>query len=733
MAQSQLLASLWTKIGDIVAGFFAIIPQAMYFLYTSLASIIDLCQFIFRKLAGLETYYYNDNIKSGDILIDFIEGVLGINKQYSALNTVFWSLIIFGVIVLILMTILTLIKAHYNYDSEKSSPSYIIRKSVKAIFTMALVPLCTLFGLYLSQAMFKALDSITSNNVESQINEVFETDAINNFSYSTSENGSKIYSSYDFFNEREWCTNFTFSGYLFEICSEDANRVRYGSYTPNSENWDNMGVFYTNVADTTQAREIVADQIDFAFKNNLTLKIKDTVSISGDEAAAAIGSSLAYGPSAGFAAGLINVNSFSKYNVGLVWSYYNLWAFNFLLAFIGVAACISLFSSLLFGLFTRILFSVVLFMVYSPIVGIMPFDDGNSYKEWQKQFISYLLSAYTSVFAVNILFILLPAFFSISFFNINFLDGIVRMLIMIAGLTMAKRFVAIFSNFLGAQNIDELGQATKKSAGAPTMKAVGMTARLGGAALFSRNVANLVKTKTAPYVAKVAQKIGDTKFAQKVVKSKAGRKIAQVSSQIGLTLTNASQKINNFGKKVKNVTKRVAKNPVIKSIGKIAASVIGLPVDPHRDDEYEDWTNPETGETEQVLKQTDEERKRGEPRVRKPKMRTLLKNQVLDVSGASFKAVGKLTGLKDAFDKLYKNNDGVDYLKEQINSLASQIKGLKGPVFQTSKDAKLKETKKEDLQRQFAYDIDYSSSKKALEKIQEIAKQISTHPDDYDI
>lgn len=733
MAQSQLLASLWTKIGDIVAGFFAIIPQAMYFLYTSLASIIDLCQFIFRKLAGLETYYYNDNIKSGDILIDFIEGVLGINKQYSALNTVFWSLIIFGVIVLILMTILTLIKAQYNYDSEKSSPSYIIRKSVKAIFTMALVPLCTLFGLYLSQAMFKALDSITFNNVESQINEVFETDAINNFSYSTSENGSKIYSSYDFFNEREWCTNFTFSGYLFEICSEDANRVRYGSYTPNSENWDNMGVFYTNVADTTQAREIVADQIDFAFKNNLTLKIKDTVSISGDEAAAAIGSSLAYGPSAGFAAGLINVNSFSKYNVGLVWSYYNLWAFNFLLAFIGVAACISLFSSLLFGLFTRILFSVVLFMVYSPIVGIMPFDDGNSYKEWQKQFISYLLSAYTSVFAVNILFILLPAFFSISFFNINFLDGIVRMLIMIAGLTMAKRFVAIFSNFLGAQNIDELGQATKKSAGAPTMKAVGMTARLGGAALFSRNVANLVKTKTAPYVAKVAQKIGETKFAQKVVKSKAGRKIAQVSSQIGLTLTNASQKINNFGKKVKNVTKRVAKNPVIKSIGKIAASVIGLPVDPHRDDEYEDWTNPETGETEQVLKQTDEERKRGELRVRKPKMRTLLKNQLLDVSGASFKAIGNLLGLKDAFDKLYKSNDGVDYLKTQINSLASQIKGLKGPVFQTAKDTKLKETEKEDLQRQFAYDIDYSSSKKALEKIQEIAKQISGHPDDYDI
>lgn len=733
MAQSYLLASLWTKIGDIVAGFFAIIPQVMYFLYASLASIIDLCQFIFRKLAGLETYYFNDNEKSGDILIDFIEGVLGINKQYSALNTVFWSLVIFGVIVLIIMTILTLIKAQYNYDSQKSSPSYIIRKAIKALFTMALVPLCTLFGLYLSQAMFKALDSITSSKSETQLAEVFETDAINSFSYSNGENGSKIYSSYDFFNEQEWCSNFTFSGYLFEICTDQANRVRYGSYTANGEGWDNMGVFYSNVADASQAREIVAEQIDFAFKNNLTLKNSKTLSISGDEAAAAIGSSLYYGPSAAFAVGLINVQNFSKYNVGLVWSYYNLWAFNFLLAFIGVAACISLFTSLLFGLFTRILFSVILFMVYSPIVGITPFDDGNAYKEWQKQFISYLISGYTSVFAVNILFILLPAFFSISFFNIKFLDGIVRMILMIAGLTMARRFVAIFSNFLGAKNLDEIGQATKKDAGAPTMKAVGMTARLGGVALGSRTVANLIKSKSAPYIVKASQKIGDSKLARKVAKSKVAKKVGQISSKIGLTLTNASQGIKDFGKKAKNVAKRVANNPIVKSTGRIVASVVGLPIDPHGDDEYEDWTNPDTGEVETVLKQTEDEKKMGAPRVKKPKMRTLLKNQLIDVSGAAFKGIGTVLGLKNAFEKLYKSNDGVDYLKTQINSLASQIKNLKAPIFQTASDAKKKEIEKEDLQRQLAYDIDYSSSKFALNKIAEVVDQISKHPDDYNI
>ena len=738
----SLLASVWTKLGDIIAGFFAIIPQAMYFLYASLASLIDMCQFIFRKLAGLDSYYVNDTERSGDLVVEFIEGVLGINNRYSALNTVFWSLIIFGVIVLVLMTILTLIKAHYNYDSQKSSPSYIIRKAVKSLFTMALVPLCTIFGLYLSQALFKALDSITANNSETEISTVFEPDAVNTFNYSTGDGGVRYYASYDFFNEREWCTNFTFSGFMFDICTNQANRVRYGSYTPNGTGWDNMGVFYTSVDDPEQAREIVADQIDFAFQHNLTLSSARTVSIAGDEAAAAIGSSLTFGPSAAFAAGLINVQGFSKYNVGLVWAYYNLWAFNFLLAFIGVIACITLFANLLFGLFTRILFSVVLFLLYPPIVGIMPFDDESAFKSWQKQFISYLLSAYSSVFAINILFVLLPAFFSISFFNIDFLDGIVRMIIIIAGLTMAKRFVAIFSNFIGAQNIDELGQGIKKEAAAPTQKAVGMKAGLAGAAIGTAMLGKMVATKASPYLqkagAKVGEKIKGTKVYSRVVNSKVATSIRNISARIGTKLTKAGQavgrsleKAKNAGRKVGGVAKKVANNFIVKNAMKVVASAVGIPVDPHSDDDYEDWENPETGETERVLKQTEEEKKQGAPRVRKPTTRSLIKNQMVDVSGAAFKALGSITGLQGAFDKLYKSNDSVDYLKTQINSLAQSIKGIKGPVFQTKADVKKAEKEKEAESTRPAYDVDLVSTSQALQKIEELAKEISKHPTDY--
>ena len=71
---------------------------------------------------------------------------------------------------------------------------------------------------------------------------------------------------------------------------------------------------------------------------------------------------------------------------------------------------------------------------------------------------------------------------------------------------------------------------------------------------------------------------------------------------------------------------------------------------------------------------------------------------------------------------------------KSTNEVTVKSSSTKEEVKTTEKKATTKkETKKEDLQRQFAYDIDYSSSKKALEKIQEIAKQISTHPDDYDI
>ena len=744
----MMAASVWTKLGDIFAGFFAIIPQSMYFLYTSIASVLDMFQYIFRKLAGLDSYYFNGNEKTGDMVIDFIEGILGINKEYSALNTIFWSMIIFGVIVLILMTILTFIKSHYNYDATKSSPSYIIKNCVKSIFTMAVVPLVTLFGLYICQALFKVIDSFTAQSSTDNITSTFETDASQSFDYGEGEKGVVYYSSYDFFGEREWANTTTFSGVMFNVCANQANRVRYGAYTPNGSGWDNAGVFYTTKTENVQ--EIIANQIDYAFKNSLTLKTSRTITFAGlDEASAAIGSTLTYGPSATFAAGLINVKTFSKYNVGLVWYYYNLWSFNFFLGFVAIIVCVSLFSNILFGLIMRIIFSAILFLAYPPIVGLGPFDDGNAYKSWKKSFISYLISGYTTVIAMNLLFLILPFFYSIQFFNVSLLDGIVHLLIMLAGLSMVKRFISIISSFVGAKDIQELGANSKKAASEPMFKAVGATAGLAGTAVGTMRLGQKAFSYTAKKGGEIGNKIGKSEKVQnlknKINSSKLGKAVEKGSTAISDAIKKAGDKINssklgvavekgstaasNAIKKAGNAVKKAAKTKPMKFIG----SVLGIPVDPHNEEDYEDWVNPETGKTEQVLKLSDKEKAEGKTkRVKRQSGVGMLKKHFVDISKVAFKGVGTVLGFKNAFEKLRDSSKGVDNLKSNLNELTSELNAFgKKPMFQTMKDKKDAEKQsRKDLTIPMI-DMDISASSQTLSKVQEIAKEISAHPEDY--
>ena len=93
-----MLGGIWQSFVDFVTGMFALIPQFIYFIYTCCASILDLMQFVVRKLVGLDVYYVNGEATSGDIVYDFISGILGIdgkNPNYSVFSTVFWSLVIF--------------------------------------------------------------------------------------------------------------------------------------------------------------------------------------------------------------------------------------------------------------------------------------------------------------------------------------------------------------------------------------------------------------------------------------------------------------------------------------------------------------------------------------------------------------------------------------------------------------------------------------------------------------
>ena len=731
---SQMCYSLWDKIGDIVSGFFAIIPQIMYFIFTSIASLLDMFQYVFRKVAGLDVYYVNGKEKTGDVVIDLIEGILGINKEYSALTTVFWSMIIFGVILLILMTILSIIKIHYNYKSyhenKKDSPFYVIKLSLKALASMALIPLCTMFGLYLSTVLFRALDSITTSASNNTMSSVFESDAIDSFSYSTKNGGSegRVYASYDFFGYGEWTNSDTFSGIIFKACANDCNRVRKGAYTPNSSLWDNAGVFYTT--STSDAREIVAKQIDYAFANNLKLNTSHTFLIDGkEEALNAIASSLTYGPSLAFAAKLVNVTNFSKYNVGLVWYFYNLWGFNFIIAFASIALCIALFGNILFGMFMRIIISGVLFIIYPAVTGIMPFDEGRGLKSWRKEFISYLISSYASILAMNIFFLILPVFNSISFFNNALVDGIANTIIIIAGLTLVKRFIGIVSQFVGAKDLNEIGEGLKKEAANPAMKAAKTSYKFGSASISFFGVGKALK-----------KDFKESKTGQKIINSKAGKAVSSAiqgvasklkNSKLGVGIKKASVKVINFSKKLVGAgqkakdkfNKVMEKTPV-----KYIAGMLGVPVDAFSESVYEDVE--ETDENGNVVikkKRRVGTDKDGKPIYEEKKKATaIIKNAFVDFAGAALKLAGNVTGLSSALKTFEKNTGIVSDAKGKIDSFAQSLGliGEKETLFKKDQEQKLREKRKKIKSTFVDTAALETNSRKTLEEIKEIVKNI---------
>lgn len=533
----SMLLGTWEIVVDFVTGILAIIPQSLYFLYTCCASFMDFMQYLIRKLAGLDVYYVNGEAIKGDIITDFLYGVLGINGEarYSPLRTVFWSLIIFGCILLVLTTIFAIIKAHYNYDSKKSHPMTIIGNSIKTFFLMAIVPLCCIFGVYLSNILLNAVDQITSYSSSEQISEAFKNSSGNYtevFKKGETANGQEAYASYDFFSFGSNTNAPTFSGIMFKISARESNRVRKGSYTASSSStvgtsnflWSDFGIFTSKVEGEEARREDVANMIDTAFSN--CLKLKDdkraNASLLGKESAVLV-SSFAYFGSAVWYGPCINVGTFSKYNVGLVWYYYNLWTFNFFMAFAGMIALVIIFGNVFFGMIVRMIKLMCLFMLYPTFVGIGPLDGNRAIGMWKTEFIKNVLMGYGAIAGMNLSFILLDEFQKVYFFRSDFLNNLMSIVLMIAILAVVKDIVSLISTLTGGEDANSAGEKAKKETQETAAKA-------GEKAMAAANLALKIGAKFDPtlkalYIAKQKlDKLLKEKKQRDAIKKGAGAK-----------------------------------------------------------------------------------------------------------------------------------------------------------------------------------------------------------------
>ena len=526
----MLLNVVMDYIVDILKGVFSIIPKLLYFLVSCVLSLIDLCQVGFRKLAGLDPIIITstisnteDEIYTGDTVYKIIVDAL-FNDKYPAIRTVFWSLIILGLFMLVMTSIVAMIRLEYNPDKDKgNSKSGVVKSFFKAIFSFAIIPIASLFGMFLCNALVGVIDTATAYPVssESEIATVYdkwsavEDSDHNSFVYgkSTLTTRENSYMAYEIFGLHIPTTSEPFSGIVFRACAYNSNRMRN-----NKDYFDllkNKKVL--NIIDKYNKPEDAANIIDSGFAINA--KLKGTFDLDTDI------TKDYYSDCSDF----INlgtwkykgINSLSKYNVNAVYYFYDLWSFNYIVAFVAVIVIGKLYYSFILYLMQRMFEVVGLFLVAPISISLMPLDGGASLGNWRGMFITKFGQLVVMVTSLNLVTPLISICHNIKLFGFAALDYIFLTFFLIAALTAVSSLNKMFSKlFTGDDSVD-------KAAGAITGNFTsGLSAAAGAAGIASR-------VAFAPAKVIGAGGITAAKMAYNFPKASYDRNVANERKEIG--------------------------------------------------------------------------------------------------------------------------------------------------------------------------------------------------------
>lgn len=461
-------SAILEKIASWVGALFSIIPKTLYLLITFAMQIVDIIQLLFQKLAGLDVYYVTENgtatKESGDFLIYFLRKVL---FEKGTLNTVFWSIVILGLFLLVFATIVAVIRTQYNYDEKPVSPTKVVGQAIKSLLSFAIVPIVAFFGVYLGNIFLQAINSATT--VQGDTMKFDESAKIKLEPYTLSD-GKKTYSGINLFGHNIGMRNDTFSGMVFRAASYRANRIR------NNANFRALcdgsketmagsvysGVTFGMFEVTANDYETAAKRLDDAFVFNYRLDQFAYVNwAASTETALTMSVGVLFNDFtvAGYA---VPYKTFSRYNVAWVWFYYDLWQFDYVMAIISIVALAIIYLNITSAMMKRAIELTMLMIVSPAVVAVTPLDGGGMQKRWRENFIKKTLSAYGAVVGVNLLFIILPIIRNVNFFNIPIVDTIVQLLFTIVGLTCIKDFMKMMSELVGGEDAQSIGADVNK-------------------------------------------------------------------------------------------------------------------------------------------------------------------------------------------------------------------------------------------------------------------------------
>lgn len=475
------------KIASWVGALFSIIPKTLYLTVTFAMQIVDIIQLLFQKLAGLDVYYIegSDNPESGDFLLYFLRKVL---FEKGTLNTVFWSMVILGLFLLVFATIVAVIRTQYNYDEKPVSPTKVVGQALKSLLSFAIVPIVAFFGVYLGNIFLQALNSATVVQTESID---FDTNAKIKLEPYTLSNGKKTYAGIDLFGKNFGINNETFSGMVFRAATYRANRIRNNAAfralcdgrSETRKDGKYCGISFGLFEVTASNYETAAKRLDDAFVYNYRLDQNAYVNTDVyPEVSASMSVGILFGDFT-ISGYLFPYKTFSRYNVAWVWFYYDLWQFDYVMAIIAIVSLAIIYLNITSAMMKRAI-ELTMLMIMSPaVVAVTPLDGGAMQKRWRENFIKKTLSAYGAVIGTNLLFIILPVIRDINFFNIPIVDTIVQLLFTIVGLTCIKDFMKMMSELAGGEDANAVGGEINKKIADTAMKVGSVVAPAAGAGM----------------------------------------------------------------------------------------------------------------------------------------------------------------------------------------------------------------------------------------------------------
>ena len=438
------------------------------------------------------------------------------------MNTAFWSITLLGLILLFVTTIAGLLRNEYSPDKEKlNSKSGVIKNALKAVASLILIPLTCFFCLFIGNAVIVAVDAATQplNSATVAISE-----EVSGFVDYELDNGKKTSAAFCLWGASVPTPYTPISGIMFRSACYNANRVRLDSnFYPSVILYEGeVPDGYTtnfNAFNLAEDRDHAATMIDEAFE--LNIKVANPAKLYD------VGSADVIGGNSGIFSTNSSITNISRFNVGLVSYYYDLWHFDFIVAFAFAIFIGKLFLEVTLGLMQRIIEIMALLFFLPIVLSFMPVDDSAGFKKWRAHFITKTLSAYVTIISFNIFFIIYPLLRGFRFFEsglvFNAVNNIISAVFVLAGLLSIKTINEMFATMFMIDKITANAMKSGEAALAGTMDlaAKGTKATVGLAKIPLAPVAGIMKHGFAA---------GKMKFQEKAAQRTQSRRDAAVNA-----------------------------------------------------------------------------------------------------------------------------------------------------------------------------------------------------------